>query len=910
MVTDIPATASVGDSLTFVWKDGATPYHVTVLKNGTSIHDDATFGTTTYTFDTTGHGAGTYQITVTDGTTTITSRNCVVTSVAPSPMAWVLHPSTAVQGDTLTYTFTGGTGPFTGKASIGGLDHDNLDIGNTRSYTWETNATDDQAGSYVITIVDNSGDTVDLTQNLALSAAPIAAHITTNPAPSTTVVTGQPFTLTVVATGAQSYAWQKLESDGITWTPVPVISPNITDTYTDSNATSDDAGSYRVVVKGDAGTPDAISTTAVVTVSATPPINVTYVSGDITFTLAGNSGAATATKTSTDKTGTTVALSPTTGLSNGDTITATISAQAGYTVNGGATATFTYPVSGLHVPVTSVTVSGANAVLKGQTTTLTAVVAPPGASSPTVVWSSASPLIATVNASTGVVTGVGNGVAAITATADGVASTAHNVTVTTAVTSVTVSGPTAVRTGSTITLAAAVLPSDASSPTVTWVSLDTGFATVNATTGVVTGVANGTARITATAGGITSSNYNVVVTTAVTSVDTITLTPPSPLVAGATSAATATVLPATASVKTVTWGATSTPSGATINATTGAITTLVASESPITVTITATSTDNTSASKTTTLIVNPATSPSPTITVHPASISVGLLAPATLTVTATRTGTGVIHYQWQKQNGASWDNVGTDSNTYTTPASVLNVGTYRVLVTNKETNKLVSSTITSNSAVVTTILKANLNPAPPDEIFLTYHATADKPNPSLVNPIDVTDTQEFTFDDGGIDAKTGDSVRPWLIAAIANNPGTFQFVGDKTKLPVMVKSTGKVSGGFTLAYTDDKGANIQKDVKVTIIPTPLSWTATNRSPQLGTASNWGVEGVPAGGTVEWKSSDESVVKLTVDPTDQTKAILTPVKVDAAKVSVLVSYPYDGETYRFYLSDDATVHNLP
>lgn len=77
------------------------------------------------------------------------------------------------------------------------------------------------------------------------------------------------------------------------------------------------------------------------------------------------------------------------------------------------------------------------------------------------------------------------------------------------VTSVTVSGDTTVKQGLTITLTAVVAPENATNNTVTWKSSNEEVATVDG--GVVKGVKAGTAKITATADGVTSNEYEVTV---------------------------------------------------------------------------------------------------------------------------------------------------------------------------------------------------------------------------------------------------------------------------------------------------------------------------------------------------------------------------------------------------------------
>ena len=165
--------------------------------------------------------------------------------------------------------------------------------------------------------------------------------------------------------------------------------------------------------------------------------------------------------------------------------------------------------------------SGDVSVEAGKTITLTATVTPADAANKTITWNSLNTDIATVIAQSGVVTGISAGTATIRATAsDGSGVTANkNVTVTPEVIKVTgitisPSSTVTVEAGKTTTLTATVTPSNANNRSVTWNSLNTGIATVNAQSGVVTGVSAGTATIRATAAdgsGITA-NKSVIVT--------------------------------------------------------------------------------------------------------------------------------------------------------------------------------------------------------------------------------------------------------------------------------------------------------------------------------------------------------------------------------------------------------------
>ncbi|WP_010182123.1 Ig-like domain-containing protein [Aquimarina agarilytica] len=172
------------------------------------------------------------------------------------------------------------------------------------------------------------------------------------------------------------------------------------------------------------------------------------------------------------------------------------------------------------VDATGVNVTPATLTIdEGQTGTLTANVLPQNATNKGVVWSSNNTNVATVNSS-GVVTGVNNGNAIITATTnDGNFTDTTNVTVndggnqTISVTGVNVTPASlSISEGQTGNLTAGIVPQNASNQAVVWSSNNTNVATVNSS-GVVTGVNNGTAIITATTNdGNFTDTTNVTVT--------------------------------------------------------------------------------------------------------------------------------------------------------------------------------------------------------------------------------------------------------------------------------------------------------------------------------------------------------------------------------------------------------------
>ena len=181
------------------------------------------------------------------------------------------------------------------------------------------------------------------------------------------------------------------------------------------------------------------------------------------------------------------------------TLTARNGGEATITVTSGgksAACTVTIPV-----PAESVAINESDVTVDiGGTTPLTATVLPAAAANKSVKWSSDKTEVATVDEDTGVVTGVAEGEAVITATAADGSGKTDSVTVKVwqMVTGVTLDKTTLNLDAGDVSeaLAATVAPANAKTKTVKWSSSDTGVATV--ANGVVTAVAPGTATITVT----------------------------------------------------------------------------------------------------------------------------------------------------------------------------------------------------------------------------------------------------------------------------------------------------------------------------------------------------------------------------------------------------------------------------
>ncbi|MBR6282871.1 MAG: Ig-like domain-containing protein, partial [Muribaculaceae bacterium] len=191
----------------------------------------------------------------------------------------------------------------------------------------------------------------------------------------------------------------------------------------------------------------------------------------------------------------------------------------------------------------------------GDQSTLTATVTPRNASQ-NVSWGSTNISVASVNQS-GVVTAVGEGTAAITATTTDGSYITRTCAVTVSpilVTSVTLNTTsTSIQVGGTTTLTATVLPSNATNKALTWSSSNTAVATVNSN-GVVTAKTIGTATVTASAQDGSGKSASCIVTVTPILATGITLAPTTAtLEVNQTVALTATVLPSDATCKTVAW---------------------------------------------------------------------------------------------------------------------------------------------------------------------------------------------------------------------------------------------------------------------------------------------------------------------------------------------------------------------
>jgi predicted outer membrane repeat protein len=204
--------------------------------------------------------AGSYQVIVTNPSGSVTSSAATVTvngppAITTQPAAQTtlfttqtLNLSVVASGVSLTYQW------FLGGAVIAGATGSTYTVASAQS-------TD--AGTYYV-IVTNGAGAVQSANAVVTINGP--ATITSQPV-NTTIYATQTLMLSVTATGQSlSYQWQKQGASGT----YANISGATSSTYSNPNATTADAGVYRVQVSNPGGTTN--SNPATVTVNAAPTI--------------------------------------------------------------------------------------------------------------------------------------------------------------------------------------------------------------------------------------------------------------------------------------------------------------------------------------------------------------------------------------------------------------------------------------------------------------------------------------------------------------------------------------------------------------------------------------------------------------------------------------------------------------
>lgn len=424
-----------------------------------------------------------------------------------------------------------------------------------------------------------------------------------------------------------------------------------------------------------------------------------------------------------------------TGISAGSaTITAT---------SEGATGTALVTIAPDPVAVVEVTPSAADINI-GQIVQLTATprnIAGTPLNGRTVVWSSASPSLATVSSS-GVVTGVAAGNAVIIASVDGKQGSAVITVRQVAVASVSVSpSTTAIAAGQTVTLTATTL--DASGNTLTgrivgWSSSDNAIATVSSN-GEVTGVSPGSATITASSEG---QSGTATVTVGAVPVASVTISPSQANVTvGQSVPLVATPQDASGQVLTgraVSWSSGS-PSVATVAAT-GDVTGVSAGSAVITATI-----DGVAGTATVTVSQVPVA----TVTVSPATASVSVGQNATLGAT-TRDAAGNV----LTGRVVTWASSAASVATVSATGVVTGVAPGTATITATSEGQSGTATVTVTTAPINKIVVTPANPRVKEGQTIQLTATAYDANDTVITGVTFSwsssNTNRATVDSNGL----------------------------------------------------------------------------------------------------------------------------------------------------------------
>ena len=619
-------TVCIGGTTTFsstvsggTWSSSATST-ATVVAN-TGVVTGVAAGTATMTYTITGCSSVTSTRTVT------VSANNTAGAASSTPTLCINTALTAI-----THTTTGATGIGTATGLPTGVTaawaSNRITISGTPTQSGTFNysipltggcGSVNATGTITVTAA-NTASTPSTTPTLCINTALTAITHTTTGATGIGTATGLPAGVTA------AWASNRITISG---TPTQSGTFNYTIPLTGGCGSISASGTITVAARPVAGTLDGVqaicalgsttfsSTSAggswsssdntVATIDASTGVITGIAAGTatMTYTMTGTGGCANATATRT----VTVTAIPTTGTLSGTqaiciggtstfsstvtggswlssdntivTIDATTGAVAGIAAG---TATMTYTVTGtggcadvsatrtvtVTAPPSAGLLSGPQDICVLGTTTLTSTVA--GGS-----WSSSATGVATINATTGVATGVAAGIATMTYTVAGTGGCANvsatrNVTVTAAPSAGTLSGTQA------ICVSGSVLFSSTAAGG-SWTSSNALIASINTSTGAVTGVAPGVATMTYVVTG-TGGCANVSATRSVT----VTAAPSAGTLSGTQALCISGTTTFSSSVSGGTWTSSSTPV-ATINGSSGFVLGVTAGSATMTYTV-------------------------------------------------------------------------------------------------------------------------------------------------------------------------------------------------------------------------------------------------------------------------------------------------------------------------------------
>lgn len=259
-------TAAVGQKITIeVTANGSQPFTYQWYKNGTAISNATA---STYVINAVAMtDDASYTATVTNSIDTTTSDAAVLTVIAAlTPPTISTHPisQTITAGNTVTFSVTAtASGTLKYQWTKGGV---NIAGATSSSYTIASPTTAD-SGTYAVLVTNTVGtaSSTPVTSNsatLTVNAVVTPTAITSQPT-ALTVTAGQSATFSVSATGSGTltYQWRKGGTN---------ISGATSSSYAISSTTTNDAGSYSVVVTGTGGS--VTSNSVALTVNAATAI--------------------------------------------------------------------------------------------------------------------------------------------------------------------------------------------------------------------------------------------------------------------------------------------------------------------------------------------------------------------------------------------------------------------------------------------------------------------------------------------------------------------------------------------------------------------------------------------------------------------------------------------------------------
>jgi invasion protein IalB len=264
----VSQTVAAGNNVTFnVTATGTAPLSYQWRKDGVNLAGATSASLTLSAVTSANAGSYTVVISNTAGSITSAAATLTVTSATVAPSITQQPVSqTVTAGNNVTFSVTAtGTAPLTYQWRLNGVNI----TGATGASLTLSAVTTANAGSYTVVISNAAGSVTSAAATLTVNPTVVAPSITQQPV-SQTVTAGNNVTFSVTATGTAplSYQWRK---NGVN------ITGATSATLTLSAVTTNNAGSYTVVVRNPAGSVTSSAATLTVrtpiTVTLTSPIN-------------------------------------------------------------------------------------------------------------------------------------------------------------------------------------------------------------------------------------------------------------------------------------------------------------------------------------------------------------------------------------------------------------------------------------------------------------------------------------------------------------------------------------------------------------------------------------------------------------------------------------------------------------